>query len=127
MFERKLFPEAIILGMPTEEFWDGKPSRLLSYIEAYRLKTKRDEEANATNVDYQSWLTGLYVHQGVQVALANSFSKRSKAKYVKEPISFTQHQNNTADSKEKQDTRVNNKYLEFKLLADAMNKNLKKR
>jgi len=113
--------------MPTDEFWHGKPNWFLSYVEAFKLKTKRKEDADAINVDYQAWLTGLYVHQGVQVALANSFSKKSRAKYVKEPISFTRKKEETPQAKAEVEAKVDKQYLAFKLLTDAMNKNLKKR
>lgn len=123
LFEQKLFPESIIIGMPSNEFWNGKPSWFLSYIEAYRLRQERQEEVDSVLVDYQSWLTGLYVYQGVQVALANSFSKKSHAKYVKEPISFKQKRENSKETKEQEEQRIENEYLQFKMLTDAMNKN----
>ena len=62
LIERKLYPEAIAIGMPSEEFWDGKPSRFWSYVEAYKLRMERTEKMQSSLIDYQSWLTGLYVH-----------------------------------------------------------------
>ena len=109
--------------MPSDEFWNGKPSWFLSYIEAYKLRQERKEETDSILIDYQSWLTGLYVHQGVQVALANSFSKKSHAKYVKEPISFKKRKENTSLTEEQQKQKIENEYIQFKMLTDAMNKN----
>lgn len=109
--------------MPSHEFWDGKPSWFLSYVEAYKLGQERDEEKNSTLLDYQSWLTGLYVHQGVQVALSNAFSKRSHAKYVKEPISFKTRRENRELTEEQRQKQMENQYLQFKMLTDTMNKN----
>lgn len=118
-----LFPEAIFLGMPPDLFWDGKPSWFFSYSDAYRLRQEREEEEKSSLLDYQSWLTGLYVHQGVQVALANAFSKKSHAKYVKEPISFTERKKKDPVTKEQKQKQLENQYLQFKMLTDAMNKN----
>ncbi len=119
LFTNRLFPEAIVLGMPSDEFWNGNPDWFLSYIEAYKIRQERESEEKSSLIDYQSWLTGLYVYQGVQVALANSFSKRKNAKYVKEPISFKEKKKATMSDEQ----RIENEYLQFKMLTDAMNNN----
>ena len=113
--------------MPSDEFWNGKPSRFLSYVEAYKLRLGRDEERLAGLIDYQSWLTGLYVHNAVGVVLGNAFSKGKKAKYVAEPISFTQRKKETRGAKEEEEKLLKNQYLAFKGLTDAMNGGRKKR
>ena len=111
--------------MSSDDFWNGDPAWLLSYIEAYNLRLKREEEQSTYLIDYQSWLTGLYVHQGVQVALANSFSKTSRAKYIKEPISFSKKDKPLTE--EEKNKKLEREFMQFKMLTDAMNKNLDKR
>lgn len=113
--------------MPSEEFWDGKPSRFWSYVEAYKLRLEREEQMQSSLIDYQSWLTGLYVHNALQVALANSFSKGRKSKYVAEPISFTERKKRSSDEKKRRERELENQFLAFKQLTDAMNGGLKKR
>lgn len=122
-----MYPEAISIGMPSEEFWDGKPSRFWSYVEAYKLRLEREEQMQASLIDYQSWLTGLYVHNALQVALANSFSKGRKSKYVAEPISFTERKKRSSDERKRRERELENQFLAFKQLTDAMNGGLKKR
>ena len=113
--------------MPPEDFWEGVPSTFFSYLEAYKLRLKREEEINSQLIDYQAWLTGLYVHQAVGVVMQNAFSKGTKSKYLKEPISFT----HTKEQKQKE-TKVNEDRLwaqfeGFRRLTDTMNGGLKKR
>jgi len=36
--------------------------------------------------NFNAWLNGLYFHNAVAVAMANSFSKGAKAKYMAKPI-----------------------------------------
>lgn len=113
--------------MPSEEFWHGKPSRFHSYVEAYRLRLEREEKIQSSLIDYQSWLTGLYVHNALGVVLGNAFSKGKKSKYVAEPISFTQRKQNTRKAQEEQEKELERQFLAFKQLTDAMNGGLKKR
>jgi len=115
------------MGMPSKDFWDEDPRWLLSYLKAYELKRKREEDQMSITLDYQSWLTGLYVHQGVQVALANSFSKRGRAKYVKEPISFSKNAKDRKLSEQDKEKRIERQYQQFDFLAKTMNKKLTKR
>ena len=74
----ELFSYALLLGMPSSEFWNGDTDWLNSYIEAGKMKQRRDNENN--------WLNGLYV----QMAVASCLSK--DAKYPKRPIPITQEE-----------------------------------
>jgi len=117
-----LFPEALLLGMPSAEFWQGEPRLILSYMEARRLKNEREELLTSQTMDYQAWLTGLYCYQAFGVVLANSFSKKGKsAKYPKEPISFKNHKKKERDPEKE----VIGMYAGFKALTDTLNKNIK--
>ena len=78
-------------------------------------------------IDYQSWLTGLYIHNAIGVVLGNAFSKGRKAKYIAEPISFTQRRHKTARVKEDEEKQIRDQFLAFKRLTDTMNMGLKKR
>lgn len=113
--------------MPPDEFWHGKPSRFLSYVEAYRLRLEREEKMKAGTSDYQAWLIGAYVHTAVGVILSNSFGKGKKQKYLAEPISYTQRKNKTKKAKEDEERQLKEQFLAFKHLTDVMNGGLKRR
>lgn len=68
------------MGMSLEQYWDGPPSLVLLYRQAYRLKRETENE--------QAWLQGLYVYDAFAVCLANAFRKRgSKLQdYLDKPI-----------------------------------------
>ena len=96
-------------------------------MEAYKLRLEREEKIQSSLIDYQSWLTGLYVHNALGVVLGNAFSKGKKAKYVAEPISFTQRKEKTRSAKADEERKLQQQYLAFKQLTDAVNGGLKKR
>jgi hypothetical protein len=122
-----MFPEAIVLGMPSDEFWNGKTSLFYSYLEAFKRKSERKEEAKSSLLDWQSWLTGYYVYQAVGVVMQNSFSKRSTANYPKQPISFTNKQKDEEAKVKDEEAEIQRQYMAFKRLTDTMNSGLKKR
>jgi len=65
-----------------EKFWDSNPFDLEPYREMGEM---REEQ-----LDYHMWLMGLYVTNAVGVAVSNALNgKKSRAKYLKEPIMRT--------------------------------------
>lgn len=66
--------------MTPNEFWYDEPRLLQSYIK------KRELELD--NINYVSWLIGLYVHQGFGVVINNAFSDKSSKKitYFEKPL-----------------------------------------
>lgn len=66
------------LGISEGEFWHFNITRLRPYLIAEELRAEQD--------NFNAWLSGLYVYNAVSVAMANSFSKGSKAKYMQKPI-----------------------------------------
>lgn len=46
--------------MSAEEFWKDDPQLFVSYRTSFINKKKRELEEN----DYESWLQGLYIHEG---------------------------------------------------------------
>ncbi len=108
--------------MPPDVFWNGDPSWFYSYVEATARKWKREEEYRAHNIDYQSWLTGLYCYEGFSVVVSNSFKKGAKAKYPKEPISVKQYKKDRVSDEEAKVKQLESQFLGFKALAEAMNR-----
>lgn len=75
----KCFPAFLAIGMTAEEYWDGEAELPQWYMQAERLKQKRENEL--------AWLNGLYVYH----ALCNAspllgFKKSKPEKYPKEPF-----------------------------------------
>lgn len=67
------------IGMSADEYWHGPPQLIRVYKEAYKLRVRHENE--------YAWLQGMYVHQGVAVALSNGFGKKGgkKVKYPEKP------------------------------------------
>jgi len=83
----------------------------------------------ASIIDYQAWLTGLYVNQAVGVVIQNAFGGKGKqkAKYMQEPISFVARKKQKKEKMEEDEEGLNKLYIGFRQLTDAMNGGLKKR
>lgn len=67
----------MLYGMTYDEYWHGDPFRAVAYRKLHRLKAEQENEA--------LWLSGLYVHNAVCVALNNAFSNQ-KQKYINKPL-----------------------------------------
>jgi len=59
--------------MSTTEFWDEEPDLLWAYHNSFmeRTKLKREEE------NFNFWLQGMYIYDGVSKAIYNSFGRKS--------------------------------------------------
>lgn len=66
--------------MTADEFWNEEPRLFSSYIK------KHEQELDEVN--YQSWLIGLYVYKAVGTVLGNAFSNKSSIKntYFEKPL-----------------------------------------
>ena len=92
--------------MTTEEFWNGEPRVLGSYIKMHERKL--DE------MNYNSWLIGLYVHKAIGTTLANMFGNKNsiKEKYFEKPLEcFNSNYNPKDENREdKKNTDFRNQY-----------------
>ena len=75
---------AITYGMSTTEFWDNEPDLLWAYHKSFmdKMKIKRETE------NFNFWLQGLYIYDGVSKAIYNSFGRKSgqiTQEYPKQP------------------------------------------
>ena len=114
-FEQELYPLAISIGMPSNEFWDSDPIYLLSYIKA----SERVSELKSRNIDYNSWLIGVYCETAFASVISNAFSKSSgKNGYPKQPFSFKKMGSD--------EDRLNAQYTQFFALSKNINKKFKK-
>lgn len=66
--------------MSSEDFWNEEPRLLSCYIK------KREIELD--NINYQSWLIGLYTYKAFGTVLSNVFSDKSSIKdtYFERPL-----------------------------------------
>ena len=79
------FPFYLAIGMSFAEYWEGDPILAQYYRKAYQIK--QDE------INYNSWLQGLYIYDAVSTALHNALRGMSKNKppakdYAKRPYEF---------------------------------------
>lgn len=109
-----LLPLAITFGMPTTEFWNEDPDLLWAYRSSYMSKL----EAEGEKINYVAWLNGLYVYEGVSVAL--SYLGKSHAKYPEKPHDTkpkTEEQRKMEVAKE-----VKRRLIDAKAILDKQNK-----
>lgn len=79
-FEFEWVPQAILIGISWDEFWNMTPRILRAYAKAEDLRRKR--------ADQEAWLNGSYTHHAVMAALDKGFNgKKSKLNYLEKPYS----------------------------------------
>ena len=89
------FPYYLSIGMSYELYWHGEPYLVKAYREADEMRIDR--------MNYEKWLQGLYVYQGIAALqpILNPFSKKHKAEeYIKEPIIITERARNRKEIEE---------------------------
>lgn len=70
--------------MPLQEFWYENPDLLW----VYRTSFVNKEKARNEEIDYQAWLTGVYVRHAIV-----SYFSNGKAKYPSQPLASGSMQN----------------------------------
>lgn len=95
-----MLPYALQCGMTADEFWNGEPRLFSSYIKKHELEL--DE------INYQSWLIGLYTYKAVGTALGDVFSSKSSIEntYFGKPLeelnsNYIEKHENEKNSKDK--------------------------
>lgn len=71
--------------MTAKEFWEDDPALFWSYRISYMQKKKNEQIVQ----NQMMWLQGAYIYDAVSKAIANSFSKNSKYKYMEKPFDIT--------------------------------------
>ena len=82
-----------MFGMSEKEFWEDDPQLYWAYQTFYFKKKQSDLE----QMNYNTWLQGIYVLSALNQSLSGVFGKKGQKNdiYPKEPISF----NNKVDEK----------------------------
>lgn len=67
------------IGVTYDEYWNGDTEALKFHYEAERQRIKKR--------NFELWLQGAYIYEGVSIALSNAFAKRGATpkKYVAKP------------------------------------------
>ena len=75
-------PNALAIGVPYTVFWHLTPKKLESFVSAYKIKKKMEDENN--------WEIGLYFYHAAYAAtrnaIMNAFGKCGDAKYLGNPL-----------------------------------------
>lgn len=74
--------------MTAKEFWEDDPSLFWSYRISYINRKKAEQEVQ----NQMMWIQGAYIYDAVVKAIANSFSKNAKHKYIEKPFDFAKEE-----------------------------------
>ena len=93
----KCCPFFISIGMTYEQFWYGDPTIANAYLEAFKLKEKREAE----KTKWTTWEQGLYVYEAIcdVSPVLRAFSKATK------PLPYPERPYGT-EQKEKEDKKI---------------------
>ena len=93
----KCCPFYVSIGMTYEQFWYGDPTIAKVYLEAYKLKEKREAE----KTKWITWEQGLYVYEAIcdVSPVLRAFSKATK------PLPYPTRPYGT-EEKEKEDKKI---------------------
>ena len=78
------FPAFLAMGMSYEQFWEGEPSLVRSYLKAEKIRRRQMNE--------QLWLSGIYMAEALSSTVGNMFSKGNPHKYPSEPLPITEEE-----------------------------------
>lgn len=90
-----MFPSAIMFGMSSKEFWEEDPQLYWAY-QTFYLK---QQEIQFEKDNQYMWLQGMYIYEGVSVALNNAFQKTPRS-YTKEPYNLKAKEESTKTKEE---------------------------
>ena len=74
--------------MSMKEFWEDNPDLFWAYRFSYYNRLKAQNKIN----NYNAWLIGAYVYDGISVALGNSFGKGTR-RYPDRPYGESEEEN----------------------------------
>ena len=95
--------------MTSKEFWEDDPMLFWSYRISY-IQRKQTEQKIQNQL---MWLQGAYFFDAVSKAIANSFSKTAKYKYLEKPFDIGNQQIEKTELQKKV-TIQNNYWTSFK-------------
>jgi len=78
------FPYYLAIGMPSDEYWNGRADLVIGYREA--------QERRINHENFMKWLQGLYVYSaiGALTPALNPMAKGKVKDYIEKPIPITE-------------------------------------
>lgn len=98
----ELCPFFISIGMSYKEFWEDDLTIPKSYLEAYKMKIKREQEIN----EWRMWKQGVYVYEALcdVSPILHAFSKKGTKPlpYPSKPYGLEENKEKTEKEKEQE-------------------------
>ncbi len=113
---------AVRIGMSRKEFLRSTLKDLRIRIEQYGILKNEEIQSQLINMDYQSWLTGLYMKASISCVL---FSR--KASYPSKPITQEKQNNwveHNPDTPKKSEAELRQEERYYELLIRQANANI---
>ena len=110
---------AITYGMSTTEFWEQEPDLLWAYHKSFLERMKVEQSTN----NFNAWLQGMYIFDGVSKAIYNSFGRKSGQRileYVPKPYEFDTKEKDELERIQEMEERIRARNKE---IAQILNKN----
>ena len=117
---KKACPHFITMGMTYEQFWYGDPTIAKSYLNAFKIKQKREMEI----LDYKMWKQGMYIYEALcdVSPILHAFSKKGTKPlpYPEVPYGYEKNKennqnNNGTENREPTKQEVENERLKAQI------------
>ena len=96
--------------MTAKEFWEDDPMLFWSYRISYIQKKQLEQKIQ----NQMMWIQGAYIFDAVTKAIANSFSKNAKYKYLEKPFNLDGEKQVEKVELQYKSTKQNNFWASFK-------------
>ena len=83
------------MGMTYDQFWYGDVRVFDTYLKAFKLKKKQENE--------KLWLQGMYIYEAIATVMSNAFSKTARAKYPEQPYDIYKDMDDEDDRREQEE------------------------
>lgn len=107
------------MGMSYEQFWNGSPYLVQTYLKAFRYKRELENE--------MAWLQGAYIFNAVAVCLQNVLRKKGQKRenYIEKPIDIFPLTKSEKKRREREDMLKMQRALERMMVAQDARKRSK--
>lgn len=107
------------MGMSYEQFWNGSPYLVQTYLKAFRYKRELENE--------MAWLQGAYIFNAVAVCLQNVLRKKGQKRenYIEKPIDIFPLTKSEKKRREREDMLKMQRALEQMMVAQDARKRSK--
>ncbi len=115
LFRSEWLPQCLAVGMTEECFWENTVRGIKPYIAAEKIRLR--------TADRNNYYLGAYVYHAVAAAVENVFNgKKAKAKYLKQPFSEQQSEEELSEDRKRELTQQLFSQLEVMQMNFELNK-----